>query len=560
MNPTLMRQMIRFRNKRIANQKNKRNKKKNNITIKTPTLNTQNIIFGKITITLRYLKLNLFGNVDEYRSNTVNITDQNDTIGFDSLYDAINSLNSFIQKNNIKYISYIDIIFGNGTTWVMPNGKRNLTDIGNAYSTDILLLNVGRNDTYIGRFGLYGVGQGTSTIRGSCTLNVFNLGELPIIKNVDMLHKEDSLQFDNRLILNNIFWIGRLALNLYYPTNSDDPVSAPVYNQPVDIYNKNINTYTIKDSVTNVEPLNDWTLTRRPEVEIINVWVELEQPHVATTGSEKGQSLVSDAVLDSPLFFINTPAMSRFFMVQTNVMTYVMPKSIDTPVAFFSTQFLLQGVNDTFVQDCSFSTRAFGGSTPDYTCCAFYNNGKVSILDCQFNGGLYCKSDKLALFGCYLLGVGIISSDPDSNPSTTPGLIMVPPTGKAAELAGYPQKDARFIQSGCEWVSYINNWSVDDKNNVSDTIKKYSINSSDNTFNKQQMILPWRFFVGNSGWKNNPLAIFFNNSSFYMVDPTVKGDYTKGFTFDCISLSNTDTCNISFNQTASLTGRLVFED
>ena len=45
-----------------------------------------------------------------------------------------------------------------------------------------------------------------------------------------------------------------------------------------------------------------------------------------------------------------------------------------------------------------------------------------------------------------------------------------------------------------------------------------------------------------------------------MVDPTVKGDYTKGFTFDCISLSNTDTCNISFNQTASLTGRLVFED
>ena len=522
----------------------------------TQTLNRQNIVFGKITITLRYLKLTFFDNIDESKSKTVNIVDENNNIGFDSLYAAIEALNTFINNNEINYISYIDIIFGGGTTWVMPSDQRKLTHVGNAYSTDILLLNIGNADTHIGRFGLFGIGQGTSTIRGSCTFNVYNLGALPIIKDIIMVEEEDSLQFDNRLILNNLFWVGRLALNMYYPTKPDDPVDAPIYKNPIDIFNKAINTYAISPSVTELQPLTDWTLTRRPEVEIINVWIELEQGPIVTTGDNKGESLLPDAKLDTPLFFINTPAMSRFFMVQTNVMTYVMPKTIETPVAYFSTQFLLPNVNDTFVQSCSFSTRAFGASTPDYTCCAFYNNGKVSILDCQFNGGLYCKCDKLALFGCYLLGVGIISSDPDDKPTTTPGLIMTPPTGLAAELAGYPQKDARFIQSGCEWVSYINNWTPYDKNDVCKTIKDNTIIPIDNTFNKTQDILPWRLFsTENDSWGANPLAIFFNNSSFYMVDPNVRADYTKGFTFNCITLSNTDTCNLSFNQKASLTGR-----
>ena len=526
------------------------------------TLKRENIIFGKITITMRYLILNAEDNVNKSKSKTINITDKNNNIGFDSLYEAIKSLNKFIHKHDINYISYIDVVFGNGTSWVMPSDQRKLTQAGNAYSTDILLLKVGRDDTFIGRFGLFGVGQGTSTIRGSCTFNVHNLGALPIIKDVTMLENEDSLQFDNRLIINNLFWVGRLAVNLYYPTNTDDPVIAPIYRNPKDIFNKDINTYTVKESVDEVQPLTNWTLTRRPEVEIINVWVELEDTAYKTTGTGKGEPLLESTRLDTPLFFINTPAMSRFFMVQTNVMTYVMPKSIDTPVAYFSTQFLTPNVNDTFVQSCSFSTRAFGGSTPDYTCCAFYNNGKVSILNSQFNGGLYCKCDKLALFGCYLLGVGVISSDPDTTPTTTPGLIMTPPTGRAAELASYPQKDARFIQSSCEWVSYINNWSVENKNDVCETIKNGSINPTNNAFNKEQTILPWRLFVDeNEGWgKNQSLAIFFNNSSFYMVDPKVGGDYTKGFTFDCISLSNTNKCNLSFNQTASLTGRIVLEE
>ena len=76
-----------------------------------------------------------------------------------------------------------------------------------------------------------------------------------------------------------------------------------------------------------------------------------------------------------------------------------------------------------------------------------------------------------------------------------------------------------------------------------------------------QDILPWRFFSNDiDSWGTNPLAIFFNNSSFYMVDPNVRADYTKGFTFNCITLSNTDTCNLSFNQKASLTGRFFPED
>ena len=86
---------------------------------------------------------------------------------------------------------------------------------------------------------------------------------------------------------------------------------------------------------------------------------------------------------------------------------------------------------------------------------------------------------------------------------------MTPPTGRAAELASYPQKDARFIQSSCEWVSYINNWSLDNKDNVCETIKKGSVNPINNSFNKEQTILPWRLFVNeNDGWASNPLAIF----------------------------------------------------
>ena len=74
------------------------------------TLNRQNIVFGKITITLRYLKLTFFDNIDESKSKTVNIVDENNSIGFDSLYAAIESLNTFINNNEINYISYIDII------------------------------------------------------------------------------------------------------------------------------------------------------------------------------------------------------------------------------------------------------------------------------------------------------------------------------------------------------------------------------------------------------------------------------------------------------------------
>lgn len=530
---------------------------KNNITsANIPKINRQNIIFGRITISIRYLILNADGTVNISKSKSINIKNSSGEIGFDSLQSGINSLNSFIQTYNIKYIPFIDIIFGNGTTWIMPSGKRNLTGIGNAYSTEILKLDVGRDETYIGRFGLYGVGQGTSTIRGSCTLNIFNLGALPIIKDIDMLEKEDSLQFDNRLILNNLFWIGKLAINLYYPTDQDSLITAPTYTDPIDIFNKEINYYDISSNTT-LDDLNSWTLTRRPEVEIINVWVELEEIPVVTTGDNKGEPLVQNIVLNTPLFFINTPAMSRFFMVQTNIMTYLRPTTVNVPVAFFSTQFLSPGINDTFVQSCSFSTRAFGSATPDYTCCVFYNNGKVSILDSQFNGALICQCDKLALFGCYMLGVGIISSDPSNNPTTTPGLIMLPPKGTAVELAGYPQLDARFVQSSCEWVSYINNWDINNKDNINQTIRDYSIDLSDNSFNKNQMILPWRLFLDTDGWGSYPLATFFNNSSFYMVDPNVGGSFHLGFTFNCVTLTNTETCQLDFNQTASLTGRLV---
>lgn len=520
-------------------------------------INSYNIIFEKITITIRYLIMNKNGTVNEKLSKTVNIRTKKNKIGFCSLVNAVRALNRFINTHNIKYISYIDIIFGNGTTFVMPKNKRKLDDIGNAYSNKILAIDIGRKETYIGRLGIFGVGQGTSTIRGSWTANVYNLGKLPIIKDLNTLYTEDTLQYDNRLIINNLFWVGRIAINVYYPTDINDPVIAPIYEKPEDIFNKNKNTYLVKEDTTQ-EEISNWVITRSPEVEIINVWIELADPPEKTTEPGKGTKLIHPPPeLKEPLFFINTPSISRFFMVQSNIMTYIIP-NFNIPVSYFSTQFLNPNILDTFIQDCSFSTRAFGGVNPDFTCCEFYNHGKVSILNSQFNGRLLCQSDKLALFGCYLLGVGVSDTEQNKEPNTTPALNFIPPTGKAALLAGYPKRDARFIQSSCEWVCYINNWSVADKNNPCNTIKKYSKENENKKFDIEQKILPWRFTYKDNKWgKDNKIlpAIFFNQSSFYMVDPNVKGDFNKGFSFDCIDLTNTNKCQLSFEQLPILEGR-----
>ena len=36
--------------------------------------------------------------------------------------------------------------------------------------------------------------------------------------------------------MNNIFWIGKLAINIFYPTESNDPVIAPEYEVAEDIF------------------------------------------------------------------------------------------------------------------------------------------------------------------------------------------------------------------------------------------------------------------------------------------------------------------------------------
>ena len=303
---------ILFNNKYGCNIKCYKSKSNEYLLPSIPKIFNHTNIFSKITITIRFLKLNSNGSIDKNLSKTLNIRNSIGKIEFDSLYEAIYSLNKYIEKYDIKYITHVDIVFGQGTTWVMPNNQRNLIDIGNVYSTEILLLNIGRKETFIGRLGFYGNGQGTSTIRGSCTLNIFNLGALPIIDSLSILQSEDSLQLDNRLIINNFFWIGKFALNLYYPTEDSDPVIAPQYSSPDDIFNKNKNEYTIKDTTT-LEQISDWTLTRRPEIEIINVWIELEDPPVKTTEPNKGKSLIDNPVLKTPIFFYKCSCNVKIF-------------------------------------------------------------------------------------------------------------------------------------------------------------------------------------------------------------------------------------------------------
>ena len=154
------------------------------------------------SITISYTSIDLNGNYLSKASKEKSYNVNNKGNGYDNLENAISNFNS--QSKGSKYISTLDILFGPGATWVMPPEKRDLIDKGNAFGKPIII-NVGNKKTKIQNVRIIGLGQGTSTVRGSCLLNIHNLQSLNIIKGTDYSYADGAAQFANRLILQNLF-------------------------------------------------------------------------------------------------------------------------------------------------------------------------------------------------------------------------------------------------------------------------------------------------------------------------------------------------------------------
>ena len=206
-----------------------------------------------------------------------------------------------------------------------------------------------------------------------------------------------------------------------------------------------------------------------------------------------------------------------------------MGKEYGTTV-FFG-QFVQGKPTDTFIQTCSFSTRIFGEF--NYISLGIVNHDKVSILDSQFSGQLNCKSDKLSLFGCYLLGIGPKEGNDNF---TTKGVYM---SSLDSFARGSSKLAQRFIASSCEYVSTVY-WGKDININSGSQVSKFLknggkstpeiINEFDENYTKRNPVLPWKL-------EQKVISVLFTNISFYMVN--MEGEKTKKDNhFNLITLTN----------------------
>ena len=441
-------------------------------------------------------------------------------------------MNKFIIDEDIKYISSIDIRLGSGITWVNEVGNRNYNKHPGDlyYSSKPRTQNVGRPVTIITRLAITGYGQGTSTIIGSWLGVVHNLQLPPKI--IIEVNSCDNLQLNCQLILNNYFWQGNFGLNVVYSEYDNQNIKPPSEN--VNYFDCSKNYYNIQYATS----ANITTFTERRKVEVIitNMWIQLNFPNKNIETS-----------LQFPLFFLNVPVLNSFFMTQTNMTSYIKPESYAQSygTCVFFSQFVQGNPTDTFIQTCSFSTRIFGEE--NYKCLGIINNDKVSILNSQFNGQLYCKCDKLSLFGCYLLGIGAQEAIFGGVASTTNAVYM----DKLDNFSvGHKMIGNRFICSSCEYVCSIY-WGKDAEINDAKSVCKI-LKSGSNGNVKVTPSLPWYI-------NHDIISVLFTNVSFYMVNRestiNIKGNH-KGNHFNLITLTNSiGTCDFSSgeNNTVNIT-------
>jgi len=500
--------------------------------------NDGNISIPQNKISITYIAANKKdGKINSYLRN---VKTSDGDIGFDSFLDAILSFNNELVNKNITNIALLQIFFGPGQTWVMPSDARTLIGQGCAYSNDPYTIDIGRKETKIQECRIVGMGQGASTIRGSCILNLWNLQNLGLLTHgEDITNTGGAGQFDLQLILQNFFWVGWFAINVKYTETLNNMESPDV--SDFDIFDHSKNKYI--DQGSTLDDIEKWKVDKAVELLMMNVWVQLSNPPLGLI--KNGLSLSEfNPVLDSfrlkmPLFFINLPVMFRMFISNCNWISYDMPTAIsDVSTTYgdpgcppslvqMNAQFLnTVGVTDTFFQMCSFSCREFGAPLPDFRSIQLWGHAKVSIANCQFSGRCQMQCNKIAAFGCYFLGTGIM---PGSE-STTHALIMTPPDwyyDSSAKKLGFPS-GPRLIISGCQFITH--------------TKKEYTYAD----LQADLLKLPFSWEKWNdpavvqtlNNLNHEKLNIQFNQTSFYMVFPTVEGDFTQGFSFVPLELTN----------------------
>ena len=495
-----------------------------------PDVNVTTTFSNKISISIIYFKENPYicsGNIP-----IINPEDNSDQ--FDSLEEAVDSLNVYIHSNDLIYVSSVDIRLGPGITWVNKSGQRTYNKIpgDQYYSSSPKIQTIGRKETTITRLTMTGFGQGTSTIMGSWLANVYNLQSPPekVITNAN--YTCDNLQFTCRLIINNLFWQGQMGFNVIYNTDGFEninPPPVPSESEPLSYFDCSNNYYNIDNA--NDDEIAKFTLNKKVEVILVNLLIELNLPN---------KPLDSPPSLDYPLFYLNTPVLGRLFISQTNITSYVKPDKMgkDYGTTVFFGQFVQSKPTNTFIQTCSFSTRIFGEF--NYISLGIINHDKVSILDSQFSGQLNCKSDKLSIFGCYLLGIGPKEGDYNF---TTNGVYM---SSLDSFARGSSKLAQRFIASSCEYVSTVYWGKGININNGSQVCKflKDGGKSSpepdefDENYTKRNPVLPWKL-------EQKVISVLFTNISFYMVN--MEGEKTKKDNHsNLITLTNSiATCDFS---------------
>jgi len=505
----------------------------------------------QISITYQYI------NPSKSISENVKVKAPDGGYAFDSLISAIDYFNKDIKNKSIKYIGLLQILFGQGQSFVQEDASRNLTGPGCAYSNDPFTLNIGRKETSIQNIRLIGAGQGASTIRGSCILNIWNLEELPIIKTGKNIDYKGSDQYDLRILLQNFFWGGWLAINLVYNQPIPKMISPNV--SGYEIFDTKKNIYLVENNVTpTLQEVSDWRINKKVEVLMMNVWIQLSEPPIQYSEEKGWESVLNNPKLNLPLFFINTPSLYRCFISNCNFLTYLSPASPDgddektfadedcevncntpPPLVLTSAQFLnTTAVTDHFLQMCSFSCREFGAPNPEYKSLQIIRGDKISIANCQFSGKADFQCTKVAALGCYFLGTGIMPTylKKEKISPTTHALEMRPPPwykdDSVNKKNGYNGilTGPRLIISGCQFVTHTQEiYSYDD-------------------INQQIIKLPftwekWEKSNVVNNLKNigiDQINVQFDTTTFYMVSPKDenKKDFSKGFNFKALILQN----------------------
>lgn len=515
-------------------------------------------------------------------SRDIRVNAEDGGFGFHSLVKAVEAFNKSLVDNDVKTIGLLQIIFGYGQTWVREAEHRNLTGPGCAYSSSPFKIDVGRPETFVQNVRIIGAGQGASTIRGSCILNFWNIQDLgvmstknnvvnptpPDIQDFDFIAAgAGAAQFDLQLVLQNFFWAGWFALNLKY--SEEIPNMNPPDDEGYNVFDRTKNIYTEKSPVSS-DDLAKWRSNKAVEILMMNVWTQLSDPPLGTNEDGNFIPIIKLFTLETPLFFLNAPAVMRIFISSCNWISYVMPSALspvdDTygdqglapALTELSFQFLnTDAVTDTFFQLCSFSSRAFAAPSPEFRSIQLWGNGKVSVANCQFSGRCVMQCNKIAAMGCYFLGTGIMPGEE----WTTHALVMMPPDWyfeASAKKYGLPS-GPRLILSDSQFVCHTK----DTWNSGLINLKQPPIDVDGKTTLPYGLeLLPFSYCL----WKepqvvatlnsmnHEELNVQFNGIAFYMVSMNGATPH-DGFKFKAMELTNfakSDPINTSPNPTHTL--------